>query len=102
LPTRNKTSSTKEINLVKWDIYSILTIDPDRNLYKPGDPFYDLANQFVKQNIFDYYDVIKNASELYTVDSSFSCLGLYCKPLKAIKSGCYVRATLEECKGWFH
>jgi hypothetical protein len=97
----HQTSSNKQINLVKWDIQSILTIDPDTNLYKQGDPFYELANKFVKHNIFDYYDLMKNASELYTVDSSYSCLGLYCKPLKAKKSGCYVRATLEECKGWF-
>jgi hypothetical protein len=97
----HQTSSNTHIPLVKWDIQEILTIDPDTNLYKPGDSFYELANRFIKQNIFDYYDVIQNASEIYTVDSSYSCLGLYCKPLKAKKTGCYVRATLEKLEGWY-
>jgi hypothetical protein len=97
----HQTSSNTYVSLVKWNIQEVLTIDPDTNLYKPGDPFYELANRFLKQNIFDYYDVIKNASEIYTVDSSYSCLALYCKPLKATKKGCYIRSSRKEIIGWY-
>jgi hypothetical protein len=94
-------SSNTKLDLVKWDIHQRLTIDPDENLYKPGDAFYEVAQHFVKQGIFSYIDTIQHASELYTIDSSYCCLGLYIRPLAATKKACYIRGNREEMVGWF-
>jgi hypothetical protein len=93
--------SVSEFSLVDWDIQTVLTINPDSNLYKKEEPFYKLAQEFVGQNIFDYIPIIQNAKELYMIDSSFSCLALYCKPLKAEKKHCYKRDSKEELIGWY-
>lgn len=94
-------SSSTKLDLVNWDIQTRLTIDPDENLYKPGDPFYEVAQKFVKQGIFSYIDTIQHASELYTIDSCYCCLALYIRPLAAKKKGCYIRGNREEMVGWF-
>ena len=93
--------SVSSLNLVSWDIQAILTLNPDENMYKKEDAFYNQAQEFVNQNIFDYIPIIQNAKELYMIDSSFSCLALYCKPLKAEKKYCYRRDTKDELVDWF-
>jgi hypothetical protein len=93
--------SVSEFNLVDWNIQTILTINPDVNLYKKGDAFYNIAQEFIGQNIFDFIPIIQNAKELHMIDSSFSCLALYCKPLKAEKKHCYRRGSKEELIGWY-
>lgn len=67
-------SSSKIINLVKWDKQKILTIDPNINVYEKSDPFYELAEEFVNKPFFHYNDTIQNASQIYLIDSSFSVL----------------------------
>ena len=52
--------SVSEFNLVDWNIQTILTINPDVNLYKKGDAFYNIAQEFIGQNIFDFIPIIQN------------------------------------------
>jgi hypothetical protein len=93
--------SVSSLPLVRWNIDEIFTIDPDTNLYHPSSPFYPLAQKFVGKNIFDYTLVIQNALQVHMIDSSFSCLGLYCKPMKATVKHCYMRNSFKEIVGWF-
>jgi hypothetical protein len=75
---------------VTWDKDNILTIDPNQNMYAVGHIWYDLAETFVNQPFIDYVEVMKNATEIHTVDSSFYCLACYL-PLKADIRQCYSR-----------
>lgn len=79
-------------SLVTWDKDSVLTIDPNRNMYMHDHPWYNLAQSFVDRPFFDYVNVIENADEIHTVDSSFYCLASYLK-LKASVRKCYARGT---------
>lgn len=94
-------ASSSKLDLVNWDIQTRFTIDPDENLYKIGDPYYELAQTFVKQGIFSYIDIIQNASELYMIDSCFCCISVFIRPLSATKKHCYIRDTKKELIGWF-
>ena len=85
-------SSDNFTDLVKWDRNEVLTIDPNVNIYSPGEPWYDLAQVFVNRPFFDYVDTIENATEIHTVDSSFYCLASYLTT-KAVNKKCYDRVS---------
>jgi hypothetical protein len=85
-------SSSHTTNLVTWDIDSILTIDPNINVYSEGHRWHPLAQTFVNREFLSYLLVIQNAKEIHTVDSSFYCLACYV-PLKADVKRCYARET---------
>jgi len=85
-------SSGDLVSLVTWDKHALLTIDPNVNVYSPGDAFYEIAEQFINKPFFDYVDTLVNASEVHTVDSSFYCLASYL-PLKASSKTCHNRVT---------
>lgn len=51
-----------------------LLINPNKNMYSPGDTLYDIAGQFIDKSLFAYNDIMKHASEIHMTDSSFSCL----------------------------
>lgn len=78
--------------LIAWDRDEILTIDPNVNPYSPGHKWYELAERFVNKPFMDYINVIENAKEIHTVDSSFYCISCYLK-LKADIKRCYARET---------
>lgn len=85
-------SSSHTTQLVTWDIDSILTIDPNLNVYPEGHEWYELAQAFVDQDFLDYTLVIQHAKEIHTVDSAFYCLASYL-PLDAEVKRCYTRET---------
>lgn len=87
----HQVSSTNVNNLVKWDINKILTIDPNTNLYSADHEWYDIAQRYVNKPFVYYYSVIKHASEVHVLDSSFSCLAHYIPLENATVAKCYRR-----------
>jgi len=85
-----QTASNAVINVIKWDIHKILTIDPNTNVYPSDHHWYELANTFVNKPFLSYYDSILNASEVHTIESSFYCLAVNMN-LKATIKKCYNR-----------
>lgn len=85
-------SSSHTTPLVTWDIDSILTIDPNLNVYPPGHAWYNLAQSFVNRDFLSYTLVLQHAKEVHTVDSSFYCLSCYL-PLNAEVKRCYARES---------
>lgn len=83
-------SSTSFCSLVSWNKDEIFTIDPNHNVYDPGHAWHELAQFFVNKSFLDYIDVIENAEEIHTVDSSFYCLSCYLT-LRAKVKKCYSR-----------
>lgn len=79
-------------DLITWDIDSILTVDPNLNVYPEGHRLHSLAQTFVNRDLLSYVLVLQNAKEIHTVDSSFYCLACYL-PLKAEVKRCYARET---------
>jgi hypothetical protein len=94
-------SSGPRMELITWDKNKILTLDPNENVYNKDESFYSLAENFVNKPFFHYVKVIQNASELHLINSSFACLSLYIKPLKASIKKCYDRETQKEDNGFF-
>lgn len=85
-------SSGQFTPLITWDRDIILTIDPNKNPYSIGHEWHELAESFVNKPFLDYVNVIENASEVHTVDSSFYCIASYLK-LRASVRHCYSRDT---------
>jgi len=67
------------INIVNWDINTILTLDPDINLYSPSHIWYTLAESFVNKPFYYYYDTIRHAKEIHMTNSSFFCMAIHLK-----------------------
>lgn len=91
--------STCKLDLI--DKYNIniektLTIDVNKNLYKIGHRFYNIANKFINlYNPLWYITLLENASELYLVDSCIHALAAYLSDTsKAKRKVCISRATL--------
>jgi hypothetical protein len=85
-------SSSHFTNLIAWDTNSVLTIDPNVNVYPKDHKWHDLAEAFVNQDFIDYTMTIQHAKEIHTIDSSFYCLACYI-PLDASVKKCYARET---------
>lgn len=70
--------STGFINLInrfKIDIDALPVIDVNNNLYTPNHKFYDIANKFINlENPLWYSYLLKNATEIYLVDSCIHAL----------------------------
>jgi mannose-6-phosphate isomerase-like protein (cupin superfamily) len=58
----------------------ILIINPEENMYKPHEKYYELANNFIRSKayltVLDYKEVIANASKLVMIDSCYFSLAL--------------------------
>lgn len=71
-------SSNKEIKIKEIEDYKNINnkiiICPNENIYEKNNNKYELAKEFVNLRIIDYIDIIKNALEIYVVDSCFSCI----------------------------
>ena len=80
---QTKSSSHDNKDIISWNINDILTIDSNCNLYKPTDPFFSIANNFINKPLPYYIDVLKNAKEIHVVDSCFACF-TYCLKLKNV------------------
>ena len=88
-------TSNCSVEFVSWDIQKTLTINPNVNMYAPGDPWYELAQKFVNKPFLDYCDTIKRARELHLANSSFYTLATQIPPLDATVKVCYDR---HSCK----
>ena len=84
-------SSDTTTPIITWNINQILTIDPNVNQYSSDHPWHTLAEKFVNQPFFYYVDLIKHASELHLVNSSFYTLASQISPLDAKVKLCYDR-----------
>lgn len=85
-------SSNHYKDFVSWDVDTLLTIDPNKNIYPEGHKWYSLAQSFVNLAFLDYIEVLKHAKEIHVVDSSFYCIACYI-PLDATTKLCYDRET---------
>jgi len=72
-------SSTKIIGLpenikkyINDDKYIIVCAN--KNVYDKNHHYYELANNFINIPVQEYIDVIKNACEIFLIDSCFSCI----------------------------
>jgi hypothetical protein len=74
------------INIVNWDINTILTLDPDINLYSPSHIWYTLAESFVNKPFYYYYDTIRHAKEIHVTNSSFFCMAIHLKLDAGVKA----------------
>ena len=76
-------------NKLKFSKNEYLIINPNYNVYKESEPFYDIANTFLNLPLPHYIDTIKNASKVIVTDSSFFCLSLY---LNIHTNECYYKS----------
>jgi hypothetical protein len=53
-----------------------IIICANENIYPNNHNFYEIANKFINLKIIYYIDIIKNATEIYCIDSCFSCIVL--------------------------
>ncbi len=66
-------------------------INPNQNHYPVGHPYYSLCESLLNLPIMDYIDIIRNAEEVYVVDSAFFCLAMYLDLSKVKKKAFYAR-----------
>ena len=85
-------SSDQVTPLVTWDPDTILTIDPNLNVYPEDHRWYALAQSCIDRPFLSYTLLLQNATEVHTVDSAFYCLACYL-PLTARVKRCYARGT---------
>lgn len=95
-------SSTKTLNLIHWDKYKILTLDPNINVYKKGDEYYELAESIVNKPFFEYTELIQNAEEIYTIDSAFGMYAYHLPNVKAKVKKMVERDSEEEMVNYFY
>lgn len=72
-------SSTKTISLpenIKKYLYDdkYIIICANENAYNENHSQFEIANKFINIPIAEYIDVIKNACEIFIIDSCFSCI----------------------------
>ena len=72
-------SSTKTISLpenIKAYINDnkYIIICANENIYNKNQSYFEIANKFINIPIAEYIDVIKNAYEIFVIDSCFSCI----------------------------
>jgi hypothetical protein len=82
----HNTTSDKQLSHIntEWlkSIYNIdynitLIINPNINMYKKSDYFYDIAEMFINKNILNYKDVLINATSIFLSNSAFFCLAIH-------------------------
>lgn len=78
-----------------------LVIDVKINRYEKDHKFYDIANLFVGLPIFQYYDIMKKAKEIHTVNSSFYCLASRICDNEEQKKICYCDSNLSYLDEYF-
>lgn len=86
-------------SFITWDVNTTLTIDPNTNVYPEGHQWHELAQSFVNLPFIDYTEIIKHASEIHVVNSSFYCLAAQLE-LDAFVKKCYPRETGEYDPKW--
>ena len=75
---QNKCSDGRRLNIEKLILNNIenentILLCNDENLYETSSSNHDIANLFVKSSLLtNYIETIKNASEIYIIDSAFT------------------------------
>lgn len=77
-------ASDASCSLIQWNKNTILTIDPNVNVYSPSDSFFELAEACRGKPFFHYIDLLANAEEIHVLDSAF-CTLLFLIPTVHIK-----------------
>lgn len=81
-----------------------LIICANQNVYKNTHKYYTLVNEYVNLQVQYYIDIIKNACEIYVIDSCFSCIihPLYvCNKLKTQNVKIIARYKTERRNEWW-
>lgn len=86
-------------SMITWDINTVLTLDPNINLYAKDHPWHDLAESVVNRPFLDYTKLIRHAKEVHVVNSSFYCLASHLD-LDASVARCYLRETGDYDPKW--
>ena len=64
-------------NVIKRCSGEYFLVNPEKNMYKQGHVFYELAEQFLREKnsltLIDYKTVIENAAELHMITSCYFC-----------------------------
>ena len=63
-----------------------IIICANENIYPNNHHFYTKVNQFINLKIVYYIDIIKNAEEIYCIDSCFSCIVIPLETTKRLKA----------------
>lgn len=63
-----------------------MVICANENIYPNNHKFFTIANQFINLKIVYYVDIIKNAKEIYCIDSCFSCIIIPLETTKRLKA----------------
>jgi hypothetical protein len=71
----NNTSSNQTMN-IPIDIHAQLVLNPAVNMYPVGHSWHQAAQEWVGLPLFEYTNLLKGASKLFMVDSSFFCMAL--------------------------
>jgi len=71
----NNTSSNQTMN-IPIDIQAQLVLNPAINMYPTGHRWHQVAQEWVGLPLFEYTNLLKGASKLFMVDSSFFCMAL--------------------------
>jgi hypothetical protein len=71
---------------------TLLFVNPNKNMYEMGHPFYEIAEAMLHHPLVDYKGVIGNASHVVVTDSSFFCMAIQ---LDIASNQCYYISRLN-------
>jgi hypothetical protein len=97
-------SSGKKINLNKIINQNInddkkIIICANENIYPNNHIFFEIANKFINLRIIYYIDIIKNAKEIYCIDSCISCIILPLHTVKKLNANIVKIINRDDCSG---
>jgi hypothetical protein len=97
-------SSNRKINLnnivnqyINDDKKIIICVN--ENIYPVNHIFYEIANKFINLKIINYIDIIKNALEIYCIDSCFSCIVFPLNLGKKLNANIVKIICRDDCSG---
>jgi hypothetical protein len=82
----NRTINLDSIIKKNIDDSNTIMVCANKNVYPKNNINYDLANKFIDLYITYYIDIIKNANDIYIINSCFSCIIYPWDKLKKLKS----------------
>jgi hypothetical protein len=76
-----------------------IIICANENIYPNDHNFYEIANKFIYLKIIYYIDIIKNATEIYCIDSSFSCIVFPLNLGKKLNANIVIKISRDDMSG---
>lgn len=86
-------SSTENFDFKNIISSNLTIINPNRVDYQETHPHYDLLKKLCGKPLIFYKEIIENATEIYTTDSSFLCLANRLDTSKVTKFVCFSRQS---------